>query len=509
MKSKSCIIPIPICLFLLFGFSIAKAQVLKEKNNFVIIKPTDKLADIIYKAATLTPSPRQLRWQELELTAFFHFGPNTFTGNEWGTGKEDPKVFDPVKLDARQWVRTAKEAGFKQVILTAKHHDGFCLWPTKTTPHSVKNSPWKNGNGDVVKEVADACKAYKMGFGIYLSPWDRNSALYGTDAYNGFFADQLTELLTQYGRIDEVWFDGANGEGPNGKKQVYDFDRWYKLIRKLQPTATIAIMGPDVRWVGTETGYGRDTEWSVVPANNLDAAAITGNSQQEVSFKPQGDMRGNDLGGRDKIKNAKGLVWYPAETDVSIRPGWFFHPEENDKVKSPEKLLDIYYNSLGKNSVLLMNIPPDKDGLINKSDIKSLKDWKRLRDETFATNLAKGAEVSCANGLNLKSVLDDDYQTYFITKNKDTSSVLTFNLKSPKTFDVLLLQENISVGQRVEKFVLEYWSDKQWKEAAAGTTIGYKRLLRFPAVTTNQVRLKIESSRLNPTISTFGLYKQP
>ena len=509
MKSKSCIIPVPICLFLLFGFSIAKAQGLKEKNNYVIIKPTDKLADIIYKAATLTPSPRQLRWQELELTAFFHFGPNTFTGNEWGTGKEDPKVFNPVELDARQWVRTAKEAGFKQVILTAKHHDGFCLWPTKTTPHSVKSSPWKNGNGDVVKEVAEACKEYKMGFGIYLSPWDRNSALYGTDAYNSFFVDQLTELLTQYGRIDEVWFDGANGEGPNGKKQVYDFDRWYKLIRKLQPTATIAIMGPDVRWVGTETGYGRDTEWSVVPANNLDAAAITGNSQQEVSFKPQGDMRGNDLGGRDKIKNAKGLVWYPAETDVSIRPGWFFHPEENDKVKSPEKLLDIYYNSVGKNSVLLLNIPPDKDGLINKSDIESLQDWKRLRDETFATDLAKGAEVSCANGLNLKSVLDDDYQTYFTTKNKDTSAVLTFKLKNPETFDVLLLQENISVGQRVEKFVLEYWSDKQWKEAAAGTTIGYKRLLRFPAVTTNQVRLKIESSRLNPTISTFGLYKQP
>lgn len=193
MKSKSGIIYIQICLSTLFGFSISKAQNLKEKNNYVIIKPADKLADIVYKAAHVTPSPRQLRWQELELTAFFHFGPNTFTGNEWGTGKEDPKVFDPVELDARQWVRTAKEAGFKQVILTAKHHDGFCLWPTKTTAHSVKSSPWKNGNGDVVKEVAEACKEYKMGFGIYLSPWDRNSALYGTDAYNGFFAGQLTE----------------------------------------------------------------------------------------------------------------------------------------------------------------------------------------------------------------------------------------------------------------------------------------------------------------------------
>jgi len=480
-----------------------------KSTNYTIITPGSNLTTIVNKAANVTPSARQLRWQELELTAFFHIGMNTFTGREWGDGKEDPKLFNPTALDARQWVRTVKAAGFKQVIITAKHHDGFCLWPSKYTEHSVKNSPWKNGQGDVVKEVADACKEYKIGFGIYLSPWDRNSPLYGTEAYNDYFVNQLTELLTQYGRVDEVWFDGANGEGPNGKKQVYDFDRWYKVIRKLQPSAVIAIMGPDVRWVGTETGYGRETEWSVVPANNLDQLTVSAKSQHDITFKPKGDMRGDDLGGRDKIKNATGLIWYPAEADVSIRPGWFFHAAENDKVKSPEKLMDIYYNSVGRNCVLLLNIPPDKEGLLNESDIKALQGWEKLRDETFKINLLKDASVECNNGVNLKSILDDDYNTWFTTRNKDTSAVITLNLKRSKTFDVLLLQENISIGQRVEKFELDYWAGNDWKKATEGTTIGYKRLLRFSPVTANKVRLTIGSSRLNPTIATMGLYKQP
>jgi alpha-L-fucosidase len=495
-------------LFLLSISYCLKAQN-DVKNNFVNILPSDTPADIIRKAANVTPSPRQLRWQELELTAFFHIGMNTFTNREWGDGKEDPELFNPSHLDAGQWVKTAKDAGIKQVILTAKHHDGFCLWPSKYTEHSVKNSPWKNGKGDVVKEVADACHEQGVGFGIYLSPWDRNSPLYGTDAYNDYFVNQLTELLTQYGRVDEVWFDGANGEGPNGKKQEYDFDRWYKVIRKLQPSAVVAIMGPDVRWVGTETGYGRETEWSVVPANNLDQLTVTAKSQHDITFKPQGDMRGDDLGGRDKIKNATGLVWYPAEADVSIRPGWFFHEEQNDKVKSAEKLMDIFYNSVGKNCVLLLNIPPDKTGLINESDAKSLQGWKKLRDETFKINLLKDASIECDNGVNLKSILDDDYNTWFTTRNKDTSAVITLNLKGSKTFDVLLLQENISIGQRVEKFILEYWDGNDWKKAIEGTTIGYKRLLRFPAITADKVRLTIESSRLNPAIARMGLYKQP
>ncbi len=489
---------------LLFLAGIAHAQ----KKNYAVILPTDSQADIIRKAANIVPSPRQLRWQQLELTAFFHFGVNTFTNREWGTGKEDPVIFNPTKLDVSQWIKVAKDAGFKQVILTAKHHDGFCLWPTKTTEHSVKKSPWENGKGDVVKEVADACRKQNMGFGIYLSPWDMNSPMYGSDAYNDFFVKQLTELLTNYGRIDEVWFDGANGEGPNGKKQVYDFDRWYKVIRELQPSATIAIMGPDVRWVGTETGYGRETEWSVVPANNLDQSVISSNSQQGVAFKPAGDMTGNDLGSRSKIINAKGLVWYPAETDVSIRPGWFYHPEENDKVKSPEKLLDIYFHSIGRNSVLLMNIPPDKEGLINEADVKNLKEWKKLRDNIFKNNLAKGAVITSSNGIRKQTILDKNYSTYWTTKGKDTSAVIELKFKNKIKFNVLMLQENISIGQRIEKFDLEYWDGKVWKKAVAGTTVGYKRLLQFDAVSTDKVRLTIGSSRLNPTISELGLYFQ-
>ncbi|WP_316788449.1 alpha-L-fucosidase [Pedobacter frigoris] len=487
----------------LFLSGIANAQ-----QNFAILKPGETQDQIISKAANITPSPRQLRWQQLELTAFFHFGVNTFSNREWGTGKEDPKIFNPTKLDADQWVRVTKEAGFKQVILTAKHHDGFCLWPTKSTTHSVKSSPWKNGNGDVVRAVADACKKYKIGFGIYLSPWDMNAPSYGSDAYNDFFITQLTELLTQYGRVDEVWFDGANGEGPNGKKQVYDFNRWYTHIRKLQPTATIAVMGPDVRWVGTETGYGRETEWSVLPANNLDQNAVSANSQTEMNIKPSGYLQGSDIGGRDKLKNAKGLVWYPAETDVSIRPGWFYHKAEDSKVKTPEKLLDIYYHSVGKNGVLLLNIPPDTDGLISESDVASLKGWTQLREQTFKTNLLKGAAVKSANGINPKAMLDDQYKTYWTTKGKDSTAVIELDLKVTSTFDVISLQENITVGQRVERFSLEYWDGNAWKVATKGTTIGYKRLIKFDAVTAKKVRLNIESSRLNPTLSQLGLYKQ-
>lgn len=497
-----------VIIFFFWLTGNAMAQTGPAAPNFAVIDPADTEPEIIRKAAMVVPSGRQLRWQQWELTAFFHFGINTFTGREWGDGKEDPALFHPAQLDAKQWVREAKEAGFKLVILTAKHHDGFCLWPTATTRHSVKNSPWKEGRGDVVKEVADACKEYGVNFGVYLSPWDRNAQVYGTEEYNHFFVAQLTELLTQYGRVAEVWFDGANGEGPNGKKQVYDFERYYKLIRRLQPEAVIAVMGPDVRWVGTETGYGREQEWSVVPANNLNPEAIAANSQQGLAFKPQGDMMGSDLGSREKIRKAKGLVWYPAETDVSIRPGWFYHQKEDDKVKTPEKLLDIYYSSVGRNGVLLLNIPPDKRGQIHEEDVKNLKAWRRLLDQTFATNLAKGAKIISANGRKKKAVLDGKYNSYWTTKGTDTTAVLELDLKTPKTFDLLLLQENITVGQRIERFVLEYSDGNEWKKAAEGTTVGYKRLLRFDPVTASKLRLRILSSRLNPTLSEIGLFKR-
>jgi alpha-L-fucosidase len=496
-------IPLIICYFLLINKLFAQEQI----GNQVLFSPNDSKVEMIRKAAHVKPSPRQLKWQQLELTAFFHFGINTFTNKEWGDGKEDPKIFNPTQLDAKQWVRTMKEAGFKQVILTAKHHDGFCLWPSKFTAHSVKSSPWKGGNGDVVKEVAAACNYYKIGFGIYLSPWDRNYKDYGdSKIYNAYFENQLTELLSNYGEIAEVWFDGANGTGPNGKKPVYDFNSWYKLIRKLQPKATIAVMGPDVRWVGTESGYGRETEWSVLPADDNMLKAIADHSQKEVTFVPMGDKMNEDLGSRSKILNAKGLVWYPAETDVSIRDGWFYHPEQDNKVKTPEKLMDIYFAAVGRNSVLLLNVPPDKKGLISESDSKVLKEWAFLRNELFAVNLAKEATLKTTSGYNVKQIIDGNTETFFIAGRKDTTAIINLTFAKPTTFNVLSLQEHIETGQRVEKFTLSYKEGGEWKIATVGTTIGYKRLLKFKSITATEIRLDILSSRLNPTIAEMGLF---
>ncbi len=494
-----------LILFVLLSFTIS---IINAQSNAVVILPGDDSATIIRKAATVAPSARQLRWQGLELTGFLHFTVNTFTDREWGLGNESEQVFNPTSLDAKQWVRTCKAAGIRQVIITAKHHDGFCLWPSKYTEHSVKNCPWKEGKGDVVKEVADACRQYDIGFGVYLSPWDRNSQYYGDSAkYNQYFMNQLTELLTNYGKVDEVWFDGANGEGPNGKKQVYNFEAWYALVRRLQPTAVIASMGPDVRWVGTESGYGRETEWSVVPVNNLNENAVAAASQTSVIFKPTGDMMGDDLGSRSKLVKAPGLAWYPAETDVSIRPGWFYHPAEDTAVKSPEKLQDIYYSSVGRNGVLLLNIPPDRRGLINETDSMNLLKWKQVLDKTFAINLANGATIVTSSGSGANNLFDNNPATAF-TATADTATII-FHLKKPAVFDVLLLQENIAAGQHIEGFELEYKEKNEWKEAAAGTTVGYKRLLRFNAITAQEVRLRIVASRLPPALAEFGLYRQP
>ncbi len=499
------IISILGALFLLLSFK-GESQILSPKS-YVVLQPEDSEKERIRKAANVVPSKRQLRWQELELTGFIHFGINTFTNKEWGDGTESPSIFNPSALDARQWVKVCKEAGIKQIILTAKHHDGFCLWPSKYTEHSVKNSPWKNGSGDVVKETADACKEFGIGFGVYLSPWDRNSAYFGDSAkYNDYFINQLTELLTNYGNIEEVWFDGANGEGPNGKKQVYDFNRWYTHIRKLQPNAVIAVMGPDVRWVGTESGYGRETEWSVLPADAMVQEKIAANSQQQTGFAPMNLME-DDLGSRAKIRQAKSLVWYPAETDVSIRSGWFYHPEEDHEVKTPQKLTDIYFSSVGRNGVLLLNIPPDKRGLIHDNDAKNLREWKRLLDETFSTNLLSGAKINSA-GKGRKNVLDGKNHTHFTTKRNDTTAILEFKLKQTVLFDVLCLQENIRKGQRIEKFSVQYQENNQWKTLLTGTTVGYKRLLRFAPVKTDRIRIVIESSRLQPMLAEIGLYKQ-
>lgn len=508
----------PFFLFLSFFiffciFSCSKTA--NRKSNYTVISPKDHIEDIIRKAADIIPSERQYNWQKLETTAFIHFTINTFTGREWGNGKEDPKLFNPTDLNAEQWAEVCRESGLNMIIITAKHHDGFCLWQSRYTEHSVKFSPWKNGEGDVVDEVSKACKKYGLKFGIYLSPWDRHEQTYGTDQYNEYFKNQLRELLTNYGKVDEVWFDGACGEGPNGKRQVYDWQGYYKVIRELQPEAVIAVMGPDVRWVGTESGYGRKTEWSVIPVNLQDPKKIQESSQKELTagaFIPK-DLTEDDLGSREKIRDAKALVWYPSEVDVSIRPGWFYHKSQDDLVKTPEKLLDIYFSSVGQNSLLLLNIPPDKQGLIQKNDKKALKEWKNAIDKIFRENLAEGASVTTTNtrkgNFDPSNTIDNNKDTYWMTEPGITTAKIEYKLKETKTFDVLQLQENILIGQRVESFYLEIWNNQKWEKVTEGTTIGYKRLLRFPAVTSDRVRLVITGSRESPTISTFGLYKRP
>ena len=485
----------------------------QEWMQYVKVEMSDTQDKIIQKAAHVTPSKRQMQWQELEFTCFICLGVNTFTDSEWGTGKEDPAVFNPAKLDARQWCRIAKNAGMKLMLLTCKHHDGFCLWPSKYTDFSVTSSPWKDGKGDVVKELAGACKEFGLKLGVYLSPWDMNQPVYGTDAYNDYFVKQLTELLSEYGPVAEVWFDGACGEGPNGKKQVYDWERYYQTVRKLQPEAVIAIMGPDVRWVGTESGYGRETEWSVVPTSEKEQENIAANSQQLAgsgTFIPAGDRMEKDLGNRDKILQAKGLVWYPSEVDVSIRPGWYYHAREDSLVKTPEKLVDIYYSSLGQNSLLLLNLPPGKDGLIHKNDEKSLMKMKEIIDNTFQQNLVKNTRVSATSAdffYPASNLVDGNKETFWTTPNNQTQATVVIDMETEKTFDRLLLQENIRNGQRVESFVLDYWTGTGWTELAKGTTIGYRRLLRFLPVTASKVRLNILSSRDCPEITEVGLYK--
>lgn len=503
-------------IFLLFMPSLLGC--IKRKDfwvQYVPVKKTETESEIIYKAAHVVPSKRQITWQELEFTCFLSFGINTFTDKEWGTGNEDPAVFNPTELDARQWCRVAKDAGMKLMLLVCKHHDGFCLWPSAFTDHTVASSPWKDGKGDVVKELSEACEEFGLKLGVYLSPWDRHEQSYGTEEYNNFFVNQLTELLTDYGPIAEVWFDGACGEGPNGKKQVYDWDRYYRVIRKLQPDAVIAIMGPDVRWVGTESGYGRETEWSVVPVSSREQEKIAANSQQKETegyFIPDGDRMEKDLGSREKIFNASGLIWYPSEVDVSIRPGWFYHSREDSLVKTSEKLVDIYYSSLGRNSLLLLNLPPDKRGLIHENDIKSVLGMRKIIDETFNENLAKKAIIKSGDtvkGFYPENILDGDNKTFWTTASGITNCTLELELGDEKSFDRLLLQENIRNGQRVEAFNLEYWDGLQWHVFTKGTTIGYKRLLRFEQINTSKIRFNILSSRDCPEISELGLFKSP
>lgn len=499
----------------LIAMSSQAADIINDSANYAIVEKTDSIEAIIEKAAHVTPSDRQYDWQKKEFVAFIHFTVNTFTDKEWGDGTESPAIFNPTDLDARQWVKALKTAGMKQVILTCKHHDGFCLWPSAYTEHSVKNSPWKNGNGDVVRELSDACREEGLTFGVYLSPWDRHERSYGdSPRYNEHFCNQLRELLTNYGDIAEVWFDGACGEGPNGKRQVYDWQRYYTLIRELMPKAVIAIMGPDVRWVGTESGYGRTTEWSVLPIEAGDKDAIAADSQKAdtgEAFIPK-DLMDEDLGSREKIAAASRLIWYPSEVDVSIRPGWFYHASQDSAVKTPEKLVDIYFSSVGRNSLLLLNIPPDTRGLIHENDIASLAGMKKILDVTFASDMAKQSTPSASSYVEShgpSAVSDGNGETYWMAPQGAKTGTIELKLDGAKTFDVIMLQEYIREGQRVESFTIDAMVGGKWLKIVEGTTIGYKRLLRFPEITTDHVRLNILQSRSNPTIATFSLFNSP
>lgn len=423
-------------------------------------------------ASRLVPTDKQMEWQRLGLTAFLHFGVNTFTDREWGDGTEDEAIFNPTKLDTDQWVKTLKDAGFRMVILTAKHHDGFCLWPTATTGHSVKNSPWLDGQGDVVRMLSESCRKYGMKLGLYLSPWDRNAECYGdSPKYNDMFVAQLTELLSNYGKVDEVWFDGACGEGPNGKKQEYDWARFKETIERLQPEAVMAIMGDDVRWVGNEGGKGRETEWS---ATAIMPGILPGSKAHNDSIGVN-DMS-KDLGSRDLLAKTDRLFWWPSEVDVSIRPGWFYH--ETEEPRSLHSLATIYPESVGRNSVLLLNIPPDREGLINEKDVKRLGEFRQWIDSNFADNLAA-----------------------------ETGS-LRIGLKPGSIVNTVELAEDITRGQRVEEFTVSALTPDGWKQVAEGTTIGYKRLLTFNDVSADSIAVDITSYRgKSHNASVTGAYR--
>jgi alpha-L-fucosidase len=482
----------------------------------VRLAPDDSIDAVVAKAVEVRSTPRQIAWQRKEISAFVHFGMNTFTDREWGQGTEDPRLFNPTELDARQWVRAAKAAGITEMILTAKHHDGFCLWPSKFTDHCVKSSPWKNGQGDVVGEFVAACRAEGMHYGIYISPWDRHEKSYGdSPRYNQYFLNQLREVLTSYPGIEDVWFDGACGEGPNGKQQIYDWRAYWTLIRQLAPNASICVRGPDVRWCGNEGGFTRKSEWSVIPMPGDDRAWTTSDLTLSGFIR---DIYGDDLGSRDVLMRSRQaravLAWYPAQVNTSIRPGWFYHKNEDDKVKSLAELLKVYYGSVGGNGQFLLNIPPDQRGLFQENDVARLKEFGDVLKATFARNLASGAKVTAeVNGGSavgdISSLLDGNPDTLWTTTDNPASVTLTAELAQPMLANCLMLQEHIASGQRVEAFDVDVFSDGQWRQAASGTVIGYKRLLRFADANVSRLRIRFTQFRQRPTLATMGLYFAP
>jgi len=455
------------------------------------------------------PSERQLAWHKMEMYAFMHFNMNTFTDREWGNGDESPNLFNPTNFDPDQMVSTLAKAGFKGVILTAKHHDGFCLWPSAYTEHSVKYSSWRNGKGDVVRAISDACKKYGIKFGVYLSPWDRNNANYGKAAYLLYYKEQLRELLSNYGNIFEVWFDGANGGSGyyGGSKEVrkidkdhyYPWDSIFQIVRTLQPNAVMfSDAGPDVRWVGNEGGHANDTCWATytpMPAKGF-KEAHAGTTQSKEGEK--GTMNGK--------------YWMPAETDVSIRPGWFYHPAENDQVKSLAQLVKIYFSSVGNGTSLNLNIPPDREGKISPEDSTRLMEFKAYLDKGYSKNFLAGskAQIITKNGgkTTTEKLTDGSADNYW-AETKDSSCSITLALGKAATFNCLMLQEYIPLGQRISSYSVDVLQGGTWKTVSTGVTIGYKKLLRFPDVNASAVRITINKAMAPPVLAEIALYKFP
>ena len=458
------------------------------------------------------PTKGQLQWHETEMYGFIHFTINTFTNKEWGYGDEDPALFNPTDFNADRIVATFKAAGLKGVVLTCKHHDGFCLWPTKTTEHNISKSPWKNGKGDVVREISNACKRQGMKFGVYLSPWDRNNPNYGKPEYINIYRTQLKELLTNYGPVFEQWFDGANGGdgyygGVRGKRTIdkasyYDWPNTWKVVRELQPMAAIfGDVGPDTRWVGTEAGYSGNPCW----------ATFTPHGAKELDKPSNGDVLTNESmnGHRD------GKFWIPAEVDFSIRPGWFWHESENNRVKSSTDLLGHYFKSVGNGANMILNIPPDRRGHIYEKDSVSLVGFGKLINQMYSKNFALGAKVTASNIRGKSStyspylILDKDRYSFWATDDNVTTADLVLQLKGKQTFNVLKIRENIKLGQRVDDWAVDVMENGSWKEYAKGSAIGACRLIRGAFVTTDKVRIRITKASACPCIGEVGIYSEP
>jgi alpha-L-fucosidase len=460
------------------------------------------------KITAVRPSRRQIVWQEMEFYGFIHYGINSFMNQEWGTGKENPQIFNPKSLDTDQWCESLVRAGMTGVIMTAKHHDGFCLWDTKSTNHSVMYSPYGK---DILAQLSDSCRKFGLKIGIYLSPWDQYEPCYGQgQAYDDFFCKQLTELLQGYGELFCLWFDGACGEGPNGKIQHYDWERYYALIRKHQPEAVISVCGPDVRWCGNEGGYCRHSEWSVVPASMKDNEKIQQQSQQvdDVEFRQRIPSDSEDLGSREILAAYEDFIWYPAEVNTSIRPGWFYHEAEDTCLRTLDNLKSIYLESVGGNATFLLNVPPHYEGYIAAGDVQRLEEMGNWLRTSFSNNLLAQATYQASSAVIGREASNiNQPNAFWKSTAEDESSVIIVKTKKKVTPHYLMLQEEITLGQRIEAFTLSYWQAGSWIVACQGTVVGYKCIRPIESqASSNKWKLEISSCRLGSTLKTFHLY---